>query len=203
MNGFHLHATLRHHIGRHGGIDAAGEQHHRPSADAGGQAARTRFGGAVDIGGQIPHLHVHGVLRVMDIYLHPRVGFRQPSADLLRQLDGGQGEALVRALGLDLEGLGAVQIVSQIVFDGGKDRVQVLLAGAAAAQAHHAENGTAGFPCPVHVRFLVHRLYVHRGLEDIHVKIAVLLHAAADVLPQLVLKLALVRALQDDLAQLQ
>ena len=203
MNSLHLHAPLRHHIGRHGGIDAAGEQHHRPSADAGGQAARTRFGGAVDVGGQIPHLHVHGVFRVMHVHLHPRMDFRQPSADLLGQLDGGQGEALVRPLGLHLEGLGTVQVVPQIVFDSGKNRIQVLLAGAAAAQAHHAENGAAGFPCSVHVRFLVHRLYVHRGLEDIHVKIAILLHAAADVLPQLVLKLALVRALQDDLAQLQ
>ena len=202
MNGLHLHAPLRHHIGRHRGIDAAGEQHHRPSANAGGQAARSRFGGAVDIGGQVPHLHVHGVLRVMDVHLHPGVGFRQPSADFLGQLDGGQGEALVRAFGLHLEGLGTVQIVPQVIFDGGKDRVQVFLAGAAAAQAHHAENGAAGFPRSIHVRFLVHRLHVHRGLENIHVKIAVLLHAAADILPQFVLKLALIRALQDDLAQL-
>ena len=46
-------------------------------------------------------------------------------------------------------------------------------------------------------------LHVNRGLHDIDVKIAVVLHPAADILPQTIFKLALIGALQDDLAQLQ
>ena len=49
----------------------------RPSANAGGQAARSRFGGAMDVGGQVPHLHVHGVVPVS--YTHLAVYKRQPS----------------------------------------------------------------------------------------------------------------------------
>ena len=125
------------------------------------------------------------------------------SADLLGQLDGVQGELFIRALGLYLERSGAVQIVAQVILDGIKNSIQVLLTGTAAAQAHHTKDSMAGLPGAVHIRQLIHRLHIDRGLHEIYIEITKAAHTAADILPQLGFKLALVGALQDDLAQLQ
>ena len=202
MDGLHLYAALCHHIGSHGGIDAPGQQAHGSAAHPGGQTARAGLRGAVDIGSQIPDLHIHGVRRMMHVHPAGGMGFRQPAADFLGNADGIQRERLVGALGLHLEGFRTVQIVAQIALNGFKNGVQVLLTGTAAAQAHHTEDGFAGIPGAVHIRFFVHGLHIHRRLHEIHIKIAVGLHSAADILSQAALKLTLVGTLQHHLAQL-
>ena len=53
----------------------------------------------------------------------------------------------------------------------------------------------------LHIRLLIHGQHINRGLHDIHIEIAEGLHAATDILPQFILKLALIGTFQDDLAQ--
>ena len=144
---------------------------------------------------------LHRVLRPVDIHQDTGMGLRQPPADFLGNLDGGHGEGLIRTLGLHFEGLGAVQVLSQIVFHSVKNGVQVLFTGAAPAQAHHTENRMAALPGPIHVRLPVHRLNIDGRLHNIHVKIAVQLHPTPDILPQPGLKLALIRPFQDNFSQ--
>ena len=126
------------------------------------------------------------------------MGFRQPSADFLGNRDGAHGELLVRALGLHLKGLRRLQIVPQICLNGLKNRIHILFAGAAPAQADHAENTAAGLPGAVHIRHVIQRLHIDRRLHDIHIKIPVGLHSAPDILTQAALKLPLIGALQND-----
>ena len=203
MHSLDLHAPLGDHIGSHRGINAAGQQAHGSTAHTGGQSARTRLRRAMNIGCQVPNLHIYRIFRMVHVHLHSGMGFRQSAADLLGQLNGGHGEPLVRTLGLHLEGLGAVQVVPQIILDGGENGIHILLTGAAATKAHKAENGVAGLPGSLHIRLFVQGLHIHRRLHEIYVKIAVGLHPAADILPQTPLELPLIGTLQDDLAQLQ
>ena len=203
MNGFDLHATLGDHIGSNRGVDTAAQQAHGSAAHTGGQAAGTGLGRAVDIGCQVTHFHIHGVIGMMHIHGGGGMGFCQTAADLLGQLNGVQGEPLVRALGFHLEALGAIQIVAQIVFNGLKNGVAVFFAGAAAAQRNHTENGMAGVPGTIHITFVIHGLYINGRLQQIHIEFTEGAHTAADIGAELVFKLALVSTLQDDLAQFQ
>ena len=114
----------------------------------------------MDIGSQIPHLHEHRVIRMVYIHFHVGVRFRNPSANFLRKLNGGQGETLVRTLRFHLKGLGTVQILSKIILHGFKNGIQIFVTGAAAAKAYYTENAAAGFPGTVHVRHIVHWLHI-------------------------------------------
>ena len=53
-------APLGDHPGGHRGVDAAGEEAHRPAADAHRQAARPGLGVGVDKSGVVPDLQVDG-----------------------------------------------------------------------------------------------------------------------------------------------
>ncbi len=203
MDALDLHAALGDHIARDRGIDAAREQHRRPSARAGRQTARAGHRRTVDIGRGLADLDVDGVIRGMDIDRDIREFLGQTAADLLRDLDGVEREALVRALGLDLEALGHGQLVAEIVTDGGKDGVEILLARAAAAHLRHAEDGAAGLPRTVKIAVVGQRLDIERRLDDRDLERAELRHAAAGDGLELVLKHAAVLPLQDDLAKLQ
>ena len=202
MDRLNLHTTLCHHIGSNGRIDTAGQQAHGSAAHTGGQATGTGFRRTMDISCQITNFHIDCVVRTMDIHLHIGMSLCQSTTDLLRELDGIQGEALVGALGLHLEGLGAIQLLAQIIFNRLKNGIHILFAGTAAAQTHHTENAPASFPCAIHIALLIHRLHIQSGLHQIHVEFAISLHTAANVLAQTAFKLALIGALQDDLAQL-
>ena len=203
VNAFQLHAALGDHIAGDGRVDAAGEQHHRPAADARGQAACARLRRAVDIGRMVAHLDINRVFRMPHIHRQRGHGLRNASADFLGNGDGGQGEALVRALGFNLEGRGAAQIVAQIFHRGAENIVQILFAGTAAAQAHNAENVVTGLPRPLQIAGFLLRFDVDRGLHDVHAEFAIRAHPAADVRFQAVFKLEAVAALEDDLALLE
>ena len=203
MDALDLHAALGDHIARDRGIDAAREQHRRPSARAGRQTARAGHRRAVDIGRGLADFDVDGVIRGMDIDRDIREFLGQTAADLLRDLDGVEREALVRALGLDLEAPGHGQLVAEIVADGGKDGVEILLARAAAAHLRHAEDGAAGLPRAIKITVVGQRLHIERRLDDGDLERAELRHAAAGDGLELVLKHAAVLPLQDDLAKLQ
>ena len=203
MDALDLHAPFCHHIGRHRGVDAAGEQHHGPSAHACGQTAGAGFGGTVDVGHLIPYFDIDRVFRVVDVHLQVGIGLGDAAADLLGDLDGVEREALVRPLGFHLEAFGGQQVVVQKFLNGCKYGIQVLHAGAAAAQGHHAEDVVAGVPGPVHVTVVALGLHKHRGLDDADPELAEGPHPAVDVLLELVFKLPAVLSLQDDLAQLE
>ena len=51
-------------------------------------------------------------------------------------------------------------------------------------------------PCTFHIAHLVHRLHINSGLHQIHIKITEGSHSATNILPQFVLKLSLISALQ-------
>ena len=202
MNTLDFHAPLGHHIGCHRRVNAAGQQAHGPSSHTGGQSAGTGLGGTMDISRQVSDFHIDRVIRMMDVHQQVGPGIGDPAADFLGNGDARHGELLIGALGFHLEGLRAVQIITQISLNGFVDGIQILLTGTAAAQAHHAENGMARLPSSLHISHVVHRLDIDGGLHDIHIKFTVGLHPASDVTAQLAFKLTLIRALQDDLAQL-
>ena len=200
MDALQLHAALCDHVARDGRVDTAGEQHHGSAAHAGRQAARARVGRPVHIGGMVTHLDIDRVLRVMHVNADALDRFGDASADLLRNADTRQREALVGALGLDLEGRGGAQVVPEVFHGRLEDRVEILFARAAAAEADHAEDIVAGLPRAVKVAQRVLRLDVDRGLADIHAELAEGAHPPRDVGLQPVFKLEFVAALEDDLA---
>ena len=185
---FQGNAPLGDHPGGHGGVDAAGKQAHRPASHAHGQAAGSRLRVGVDVGGVVPHLQVDGQLRV--VHVHGQVGVLlvQLAAHVLGELDGGHGEALVRPLGLHLEGLGGPQPVPQVLHGGLEHGVLVLRAGPGPGQANHAEELGHGLPRAVQIAVLALRLHIHGRLLGVYLEFAVGLEAAAGVSHETVLK---------------
>ena len=62
--------------------------------------------------------------------------------------------------------LAASQIVAEICHDSVKDRIQRLLARAAAAQADDAEDRVARLPGPLHIALVILRLHIDGGLDE-------------------------------------
>ena len=203
VDAFDLHAALGDHVTRDRGIDTAGEQDCRASASARRQAACAGDGRAVDVGRRLADLDIDGIVGVVDVDQNVREFLCQPSADLLRDLDGVQREALIRALGFDLEAFGCGQLIAQILADGVKHGVEIFSAGTAAAHLGHAEDRAAGLPRAVQIAVLGQRLDIERRLDDIDLEFAEFRHAAAGDGLELILKDAAVLSLQDDLAQFQ
>ena len=97
MDGDHVAASLHHHPGGHGRVDATRDEGHDPSLDAYGEAARRWHHATVD---QYPfprHLDADGDLRSfreVDLAPHgPRYGLRRQAIYLGRDV----GECLVRS----------------------------------------------------------------------------------------------------------
>ena len=199
MNAFNLQTSLCHHIGRNGRINTAGKQTHSPAACACRQTAGTGLSRSVDIGCQITNFHIHGIGRMVDIHSAVGMSLCDSAADLLRDLDGSHRKCLIGAFGFYLKRCSTIQIVAQILLHSLIDAVHILFTRTAAAQAYQTKNAAASFPGAVHISLLVHRLYIDRRLHNIHIKIAVGLHPAANILTQFVFKLTLVGALQDNL----
>ena len=103
MDALEFHAALGDHVARNRRIDAAREQHRRPTARAGGQTASAGRSRSVDISGVVTHLDVYNIVRIVNVNGNVRKRLCEPSADLLRNLDRVQRELFVRTLGLDLE----------------------------------------------------------------------------------------------------
>ena len=91
-------------------------------------------------------------------------------------------------------------VITQVLLDSVVDAVQVLLASLAAAQTDQTEDATASIPCTIDIRLIIHRLHINSRLHDIHIKITVHLHTAANIIAEFVLKLALIGTLQDNFA---
>ena len=203
MDALNFYAALGDHIARDWRVDAAREEHCRASACAGRKAARAGNRGTVDIGRRLADLDVHNVGGIMDIDRDVREFFCDPAADFLGDLDGVEGEALVRAFGLDLEALLRGKLVSEVLYDSFENRVQVLFTGAAAAHRRDTENRAAGFPRAVQVALVVQGLDIKGRLRDRDLKLAKFRHTPAGVGFELVFKDAAVLSLEDDFAKLQ
>lgn len=184
------------HPGGHRGVDASGQQGDRPAVDAHRQAARPGLGLGVDVGGVVPHLDIHGELRVVDVHLQIVIGLVELAAHILAELDGGHGEGLVRPLGLHLEGFGGAQLGIQEFFGGGQNGVLVLLTGPGQRQARDAEHLLQGLVGPQHVAAVVLGFHIGGRLAGVHPELAVGVEAAVDVGLELVLKAAAVQTLQ-------
>ena len=189
MDALNFYPPLGDHIRRHRRVNAAGQEHRRPAPHAGGKPPGSRLRRSMDIGRQVPDLHIHRILGMMHIHLQVGMGLRQAASNLLGDANGGQREGLIRALGLHLKRCCRLQVLPQIRLDCVKHPVQILLTGAAAAQRHRTEDKMTRLPCPLQVT--VWRLWFHidSRLDDIHVKFAIGLHPAAHILSELILKL--------------
>ena len=194
MHTLHFYAPLGDHISRYRRIDTATEQTHRSAANAGGQTACARLRRTVDIGSQIPHLNIDRIFRLMHIYFTGGMGFCQSAAYFLGNFDRGHCKPFIRPLGLNLEGICAIQIVAKVLLDGIVNLIDILFTGAAAAQADKTENCMTSLPSSVNIRLIIHRLYIDCGLHQINIKIAISFHSATNILPQLVLELTLICA---------
>ena len=157
----------------------------------------------MDIGRCLADLDVHNVAGIVHIDRDVREFFCNPAANFLGDLDGVEGEALIGALGLDLEALLHGKLVSEVLYDSLENRVEVLFTGAAAAHRRDTENRAAGLPCAVQVALVVQRLDIKGRLRDRDLKLAKFRHTPAGVGFELVFKDAAVLSLEDDFAKLQ
>ena len=189
------HPPLGDHPGGHRGVDSPGQEGDRPAIDAHRQAACPGLGLGVDVGGVVPHLDIHGELRVVHVHLQVVVGLVELAPHVLAELNGGHGEGLVRPLGLHLKGSGGTQFRIQEFFGGGQDSVLVLLTGPGQGQAHDAEDLLQGLIGPQHIAAVVLGLHIGGRLAGVHPELAVGVEAAVDVGLELVLKAAAVQAL--------
>ena len=114
----------------------------------------------------VAYLDKDRVFRVMHVHLKRGDRLGNAPADFLRDGDGGQRKALVRALGLDLERARVAQIVAQIFHGRAENAVQLLFTGTAAAQAHNAEDIVAGLPRAVQITVVGQRFDIKRRLDD-------------------------------------
>ena len=203
VDGLHGHAALGHHVARHGGIDTARKQEKAAAIGANGHTARALHGAGMDVGGEIPHLHPHGHVGVMNVHPHMGAGRQYRAARLAGDLDGVQGEILIRALGLYLEGLLPCQVRGDVGLDGLQDALHILLADGGAADGHDAEDLARGGHHAVHVAKVTLRLDIDGALGAVDLEIAKGLGLAAELAEEHILEVALIRALEDDLAVFQ
>ena len=200
MDGYAAHAAPGYHPGGNGAVDAAGEQRNGPAVGADGQSARALGGRRVDIGRVVAHLEVDDELRVPDVDARLGIGLGEEAADVLGELDAREVEALVGALGLDLEALRGEHVVAQILDGELGYGVLVLLAGRGARERHDAEGLAQRVEGRVHVRELVLRLHIDRALHAVDVEGAHGLEPLSYVGHELLLEKPPVEPLQDDLA---
>ena len=192
--------ALGHHPGGHGAVDAAGEQGDGVPPHAHRQTPRAGGGVGVDVGGKIPHLHVDDQVRGVHVCHDMGKGLVQLSAHELGELDGGQGEGFVGALGLDLEALGGHEVVVEVGLGRLQNGLRGLLAGLGAGKAHHAEETGQRLEGPVHVAVLGLRLDIGDGLAGVDAELAELFQAPPGVAHEPLLKGPAVEALEDHLA---
>ena len=197
------HPPLGHHPGGHGAVNPPGQEGDRLAPHPHRQAAGAGGGVPVDVGGKVPHLHVDGELRVVHVRLDVGEGLVELPPHVLGELDGGQGEGLVRPLGLHLKGPGGHQVVVEVGLGGFEDGLGGLFAGLGPGQAHHPEQAGEGGEGPVHVAPGLLGLHVGDGLAGVDAELAVLLQPAAGVAHEPLLKGAAVEALEDHLSHLE
>ena len=149
----------------------------------------------MDVGVEVPHLHVDGELRVVHIRRQVGEPLVELPAHVLGQLDGGHGEGFVRPLALHLEGFGRPELVPQVVGGAAGDGDLVLGAGPGPAQAHRPEQLRHGRPRALEVRRVIQRLHVGGGLAGVYLEGAVLLQPPLGVAHELFLKAPAVQPL--------
>ena len=202
MHHFQLHAPAGDHVGGHRAVQPTGEQAHRPAAHADRQSACAGNRGGVNVGVLFPNLHVYRKVGRVHLRLFMEK-LRQLAADILGNLNRIHGELLVRSSALHLKRLGFCKFIRKIGLGGLHNGVHSFVAGHGPGHGHNAEDLPRRLIGGLHVAFLRLRLHINGALADIDLKAAAVLHAAADVAHQLILKAAAVQALEHHLAQLQ
>ncbi len=157
----------------------------------------------MDIGRQVPHLDMHGELRLMDVHRRIGIGLAELAAHVLAKLYAGHGEGLVAALGLNLEAPCPLHILPEIVYGQSRDGVLVLCAACGPGQIDYAENLFQRVKGGIHVLAVAPRLHIHRGLETVDPKAANGRQTAADVAHKLQLEAFAVQSLQHQLPKME
>ena len=139
MDGVENQAALAHHVGGHGAVDAAGEQHTRPAGRTDRQTAGAFLLVAVHKHG-VAHLDRYGELRVMHVHLQMGVMGKQKTADFGADLGRSFLKLFVAAFGVDLEGAHVCKIVAEKLQRRLPDGVHVLVAHGGHGKADDAEH---------------------------------------------------------------
>ena len=198
-----MYAALGDHIRRYRRIDAAGEERYRRAAAADGQTARAGQRGAVDVGGALAHLHVHGELGVVNVHGGFRERLGKLAADVLADFDGGHRKGLVRAARFDLEAPGFAHGLGHVLDGFLRHRFGRFAARGGTHHGGDAEHLRHGLLRFVHIDVVRLRLHIDRGLRARYVKLAERAQTALHVGDELLLKVFLVQTLEDDLALLE
>ena len=197
------HAALRDKISADRAVDAAGEERDGAAVTSHGHAARAGLGLGMDVGRHFAHLEVDGELGVMHFGVRVRIRLGEETTDVLTQLNAREREALIRPLGLDLEGGDGAHIVAEILDRLLCNDVLVLFAGGRARDRGEAEDLLCRLERGVEIGLLVARLHIKRGLAAGDLVLADVLEPPAEVIHQLLFKKALVQTLKEQLAGLE
>ena len=181
MNGRELHPALSHHPGRHRAVDAAADEHSRASAGTHRDAARTGQGIAVDVSGNLAHLHAHRHIRLADIHRQVRVLVQNSLAHLRGNLRRSLGKALVGALRFHLKRPGAPQCAAQVSAGLAEDALHRLFGNARPGIGDDAEDARHLIHCRLKIGRSVQRLNINRGLRRSDAEIPQRLQPAADI----------------------
>ena len=201
MHRAQLQSALCHHITRNRRINAAGQKQCRLSVRADRHAARTGHFSGMDIGRFITDFNRHAQVRIVHIRNQVVIFVIQIAADLLADLDRIERKFFIRALGLDLEALCALQFVRKICVDGLPDGVHILFTYGRTADGDNAKHIVHRLEHLVHVH-AIRRLDINGRLHGVHAALADLLQTAAQVGNQTAFKPAAVQTLEHDLAEL-
>mgnify|MGYP001620324126 CR=1 FL=1 len=166
-------AALGHHEAGDRTVDAAGEQQKPFAAGAYRHTADGALLPGAEIGREVADFHADAHIRMMDVHAQSAVGrFEDRAAYLGGDLGGDQREALVRTLGLHLEGFCAFEIRHKLIFRRFQNGFHRFFRLNGACDRGNAEGV---FGCPIrafHIGVLVFRLDVYRALERINAESA-------------------------------
>ena len=200
MHSPQLQPPFGHHPAGRRGVDPPGEQQHSPAGGAGGQPARPGDDAPGNKGVFLPHLYLDGDLGGIHLGLEMGEKVAEIAPHLAGDLRGGQGELLVGAPGLHLEGPGLSQERGQVFPGLFADIVNVLFAHRRPADGHDAEYPAADLHRLVHGDGGIQRLHINGGLAAVDAELPQLFQPPIEGPAQPVLELVAVEALEHQLA---
>ena len=203
VNGLDQKAALGHHVAGHRRINTAREQQHTAAVGADGHTARALHRAGMDVRAELPHLHTHGDVGVVNVHADTRAGLKEHPAGLGGDLHGVLRKALIRALGLHLEGALTREVRGYIAAHGAEDALHALVAHGGAANGDDAKHLAGVAHHAVHVGTLLLGLDINGALRAVDLKLAVRSRLLAQLAAEHILKVLAVCALEHDLAVLE
>ena len=200
MDRLDAHASLGHHVACNGRIDTAREQQKSRAVRANGHTARALELACMHVSGILTHLNLDHDLGIMHVHADGLTAGQQNAANLHGDLHGILAEGLIRTLALYLEGALAGQKLRNIFTRGGHNAFHILFANGRSADCNDTKGLSCRFEHAVHIAKFILGLNINGALRAIDIKITVIGGTTAQFAAKHVLKIALVCALEHDLA---